>query len=227
MTFLQINPQLIEADYEGEKLILTHKKVIWWARERTIILADLHLGKSGFFRQNGIPIPSTVQAGDLQQLEEVIEQWNPLQILIVGDMFHHNHNADVEYFASWKKKYTQLSFTLVPGNHDKLLPIQYNHLGISLTSQIHTCIPFQFTHEWLPHEKYAGLCLAGHLHPAVTLKGIARQSITSPCFAITHNSIILPAFSQFTGLCSIPVYPIEKNIVVTKNSIFQLPIKPN
>ena len=42
--------------------------------------------------------------------------------------------------------------------------------------------------------------IGGHIHPGVTLIAQNRQKLKFPCYLVSENQIILPAFSQFTGL---------------------------
>ncbi len=41
--------------------------------------------------------------------------------------------------------------------------------------------------------------ITGHIHPGIVLNS-AVKSIRLPCFALSHNQLLLPAFSEFTGL---------------------------
>ena len=59
--------------------------------------------------------------------------------------------------------------------------------------------PFSFTHE--PKKKpEAQMNIAGHLHPAVQLRGKARSFLRLPCFYFNDWQGILPAFGSFTGM---------------------------
>ena len=51
-----------------EELFLFPEKVIYWPGRSTIIVSDLHLGKSGHLRKNGIPVPAGTDAADLECL---------------------------------------------------------------------------------------------------------------------------------------------------------------
>lgn len=57
--------------------------------------------------------------------------------------------------------------------------------------------PFQFTHEPQPGSTYYNIC--GHIHPAVKLKGKAKNKLTLPCFIFKKYHAIIPAFSSFAG----------------------------
>ena len=57
--------------------------------------------------------------------------------------------------------------------------------------------PFAFCHH--PRTSVSGFVVAGHIHPAVTLRGRAEQRERLPCFLVRPDLMILPAFGSFTG----------------------------
>lgn len=183
----------------NEALFLSPLRAIFWPREKILFLADLHLGKTGYFRSNGIPIPSTVMMDDLKRLSQLIKIHQPQKIIIAGDMFHHDLNTDIHLFKQWRSAYPSIAFTLVPGNHDKLLLIDYEQLDIQLTSKEHFIAPFLITHK-TPEKKEDRFVISGHIHPGYLMAGRARQFLRLPCFIVSPQHIILPAFSIFTGL---------------------------
>lgn len=44
------------------------ERCLLWEEQNTLIVADLHLGKSGHFRKAGIGIPQSIYKADLQRL---------------------------------------------------------------------------------------------------------------------------------------------------------------
>lgn len=188
----------MEIIVQNEMLILSPLRAIYWPGRRALIVADMHLGKTGYFRSKGIPIPSTVMSDDLQRLSLLIGTYQPETIIVAGDMFHHDYNADIDYFARWRQQYTGLEMLLVPGNHDKLLKIDYQALNIKLTEKKHRLEPFTIVHE--PGKTSDHFMISGHIHPGYAMAGRARQVLRLPCFIIGHHQIVLPAFSLFTGL---------------------------
>ncbi len=188
----------MEIIVQNEVLILSALRAIYWPRKKTLMLADMHLGKTGYFRSKGIPIPATVMDADLQRLSVLIDSYQPETIVIAGDMFHHDYNADIDCFAAWRQQYSATEFVLVPGNHDKLLNINYQTLNIQLTEKRHCLDPFTIIHE--PGKGADSFMISGHIHPGYTMMGRARQTLRLPCFIVGQQQIILPAFSLFTGL---------------------------
>ena len=74
--------------FAGEELMLTNQRVIFWKSESTLILSDVHIGKTAHFRKNGIAISDQVMLKDLERLSALIQHFIPNRIIIVGDLFH-------------------------------------------------------------------------------------------------------------------------------------------
>src|SRR5256885_6443915 len=55
-----------------------------------------------------------------------------------------------------------------------------------------------------PQEAPACHVLAGHVHPAVVLRGPGRDALRLPCFAVHAGFTLLPAFGLFTDMASLP-----------------------
>ncbi|MCF3109012.1 ligase-associated DNA damage response endonuclease PdeM [Niabella sp. CC-SYL272] len=191
----------ITIHYKDEIIILSAARAAYWPAQKMLILADLHLGKTGYFRAHGIPVSTGVMEDDLKRLAGLIEQFKPEQVLVAGDMFHHQFNKDVLIFKNWRQSYKELAFVLVPGNHDRHMPVDYGDLAIRVTDPEHVVAPFHFVHamDKLQNER---LIISGHIHPGYQLSGKARQSLCLPCFVYDTCHLLLPAFSAFTGLCT-------------------------
>jgi uncharacterized protein len=190
----------LEIIIRGEELVLSERRALYWKREQALVIADMHLGKAAHFRQFGIPVSSGLLTADLERLSSLIAEFQPKQLIVAGDMFHHqDHNTDLEIFASWRNAFDGLKIVLVQGNHDRLKTLQYMHMDIELYKPNLSLHPFQFIHEYTePNENY--FSISGHIHPGVLLRGSAKQAMKLPCFAVGENQLVLPAFSLFTGL---------------------------
>ena len=189
----------LEISLQKENFILSAGRALYWPAQKALIIADLHLGKTAHFRAHGLAIPATVLMEDLNRLAELIAEFQPQQLIIVGDMFHQkNINTDIEYFRQWRFLFTELEIILIQGNHDKLKPEVYEELNIT-THQTLSLQGFQLIHEDTSKEQ-KGYTMSGHLHPGVILKGKGRQALKLPCFVVGKHQLILPAFSIFTGL---------------------------
>ena len=186
----------------GEELILSKEKAIYWPAKKTLIISDLHIGKSAHFRKSGIQVPATIGAADLTRLSAEIDCYQPETLLITGDMFHHTLNSDVALFAAWRQFYPELRVLLIKGNHDTLKAADYTRLNIEVCEKELILAPFRFIHD-KPEVSDEFFNITGHIHPGITIYGKARQRLRFPCFYFSKNCAVLPAFSAFTGLSKI------------------------
>ena len=196
----------ISINFAGEQLTLNQYRSIFWDKEKSLILSDLHLGKTAHFRKNGIALPNGVIEKDLENLQKIIEHYGPEKIIIVGDLFHAELNSEIEIFRKWFESFNMIKWLLVKGNHDRFS----KKFGIE-EAQIYETETLIFSHEAL--DSLQKPQIGGHIHPGVTLMAQNRQKLKFPCFLVSENQIILPAFSQFTGL--------DTNFEKKQNSTFK------
>ncbi len=126
---------------------LLPQKALYWEEQKAIIVSDLHLGKTGHFRKEGIAVPQSVYKDDLHRLFHLIQYYKPEQLIIAGDMFHSRMNKEVDLFTRWRNDVSHLHIQLVKGNHDILLDGYYNAAGITLSHQFLHIGGFCFVHD--------------------------------------------------------------------------------
>lgn len=155
---------------------------------------------------------------------DLVQATHPARFICLGDLFHSHYNPEWEVFGELVKHFHNTSFELVLGNHDIMSEQQYRRKGI-LVHKTLRIDPFIFTHH--PMEEVEENCynVSGHLHPGVSMRGKAKQSITLPCFYFGRCSGLLPAFGQFTGLARIHPRKEDKIFVIAENKI--IPVQPN
>ncbi len=184
-------------DFAGEHLLLTNQRAVYWQRKMALILSDLHLGKAAHFRKNGIALPGAAGIQDLNRLEFLINHYQPEQVIIVGDLIHADINKEVTSFVVFTQKFPGVRFTLIKGNHDRFSAAALKNIGISFIHQELFLDPILFSHQ---NTGAASFTISGHIHPGVSIQFPAKQQMRFPCYAVSSRHIILPAFSQFTGL---------------------------
>jgi metallophosphoesterase superfamily enzyme len=64
-----------------------------------------------------------------------------------------------------------------------------------------------------------GYIFSGHIHPAVTIRGLGKQSLNFPCFYFGKRYAVLPAFSKFTGTFTIEPKAGENVFALVKQTI--------
>ena len=188
-----------QVDINGQSWYLLPEKAIYWKEKSTLILSDIHLGKSGHFRKSGIPAPSGINDENQARMTTLINQHKPDRLLILGDLFHSSVNREWFQFEEWRNRFPELHIHLVKGNHDSLHSSFYDRAEI-MVSDVHQEEGFCFKHHPTAQKSEKEMIVAGHLHPGIKLSGKGRQSLRLPCFVFRNSTIILPAFGTFTGL---------------------------
>ncbi len=206
---------MIKFELEGELLKLLPEKAIYWERLAYLIISDLHLGKAGHFRRNGIPISRNVHFEDLRILENLLRAHKPTTVVLLGDLFHSFKNNEWDDFLKFIDVYDFVKFILVKGNHDILgeYPKRLQVVDFLEVS------PFMFTHEREASPLYN---LSGHVHPGYRVRGLGRGGVTLPCFLFSSDYGVLPAFGQFTGIHKIRKKERDRIFGIVDNSVMEL-----
>jgi len=139
----------------------------------------------------------------------------------VGDLFHAEYNKDLDEFKSWLTQFNNLNIKLIKGNHDRLSDKVYQQFNIEVFNKNYTENLLKFVHDFDNIEKEY-FVISGHTHPGVFIKGKGKQRIKLPCYQVTKQQLILPAFSLFTGLNTKNAPENCKNYCFTNDGIFEV-----
>jgi len=199
--------------WQGEELLLLGERAIWDPDRRTLLVADLHLGKAETFQAHGIPVPSD---GDLETLNALIAlavRWQPEEIVVLGDLIHSRLGLTSELRQKLDALPTLLGcpLRLIGGNHDR---------G-SWIAGLRQDPPVALGPWWLSHEpdpRAGRLNLCGHLHP-VALLGRNGDRLRLSCFSYCPRSerLALPAFGALTGGMPLPAH--ERQWLVAEGTV--------
>lgn len=201
--------------------ILHCSGAVYWLERQLLLVSDAHLGKVSHFRKFGSAIPGGVIHKNFLKLDEVVRYFNPQGICFLGDLFHSTLNREWDLFRAWVQK-TDIPMLLIAGNHDIINPKKYEALGIKTVSEWAIEEGFLLTHHPEIRDGYFTLC--GHIHPAVTLRGVGRQVLKLPCFFRSGSQMILPAFGEFTGTYVMQPEEGDMVYVITKDVVMEVPV---
>jgi DNA ligase-associated metallophosphoesterase len=204
-----------------QKLWLTAQRSIFWEEQKTLIVSDLHFGKTGHFRKSGIPVPQTIYKEDLQRLVMLLNYFKPEQLIVVGDFFHSHANTELDWFKKWRNDLSHLKILLVRGNHDILKDAWYKEADIEVVEKELLIHPFLFTHDKCV-DRNDVYTFCGHIHPGIYLSGLGKQGLRLPCFYFARNHCVLPAFSLFTGMALIEPERNENVFAIVDNKLMQM-----
>lgn len=187
-------------DYAGHTVWLLPEHALWWPAQRVLFIADLHLGKAATYRALGQPVPSGTTQENLRRLSQLLLHYQPEQLVFLGDFLHAAQARTLsvlQALTAWRASLASLHCVLVRGNHDSRAGDPPPALGFEVVNEPYLLGPFAACHHPQTHTTHA--VIAGHLHPALRLRGPARDRLRLPCFCFKDRQAILPAFGEFTG----------------------------
>lgn len=164
---------------------------------RTLVVADLHLGKSAAFRAGGLPIPEGDDERDLARLAGLVTDQKADRVVVAGDLFHAPSGLTSALKQSLETFVSELAvpLVLVTGNHD----VKLRRLPEGLEARSSLDLGgLRVVHD--PADVEAGMpSICGHWHPVVRIPDGGRASLRRPCFLLRGSTLVLPAFGGFTG----------------------------
>jgi len=208
----------------GERVQLCAERALHWPRERTLFVADVHLGKAAAFRAGGVALPRGTTASDLERLAALVARSAARRLVILGDFLH---AADARVpaldaaFRGWREAHRDLDVVLVRGNHDRNAGDPPPAWNVRAVDAPHLFAPFLACHE--PHEPPTGYALCGHVHPGIRLRDGVGDHARLPCFVLGRRHALLPAFGRFTGLATVPRRAQERVVAIAGARLFPLP----
>lgn len=203
--------QPLEIALCGERVLLAPERAIVWPSRQTLIVADTHFGKDDIFRRGGIALPRGPTISDLQRISGLLERYTCTRLCILGDFVHGATalgDSFLHAFRVWRSAHASLQLDIIAGNHDR------REASAKWKSLAHWHAkplvepPFVMAHHPAAHA--AGYVLAGHLHPAIRLRGKGGAGKV-PVFWQRSDVMVLPSFGSFTGGANIE--PLEGDCV--------------
>ena len=199
-------------------------RALYWPRERTLFVADVHLGKAATFRAHGVPMPRGTTATDLARLSRLIERSGATRVVVLGDLLHAKAGrvpALDDAVCAWRAAHRAIAFVLIRGNHDARAGDPPSAWSVECRENPYAMPPFLACHE--PVTPTSGYALCGHVHPGVRLYGHGEETARVPCFVLGKRHAILPAFGRFTGLATVAPSPSTRIVAIAGPTLFALP----
>lgn len=209
-------------EISGERLLLLPERAAYWPKRRTLIAADLHLGKAASYRAGGIPLPGGITAATLERLDRALVLTAAERFICLGDLLHADSSRTAQTMAAvkaWRQEHRQLEMILIRGNHDFRAGDPPAAWGVDCTNEPLLEAPFAWQH--YPAAVESGYGVGGHLHPAVRLSG-GGFSERLPCFYFGEQYGILPAFGAFTGAMTIRPVGGDRVFVLADDAVIDV-----
>lgn len=209
----------------GEALLLRADKTLFWPAEHTLFLADVHFGKPESFRKMGIPAIGETTSKSLAMIELAMKETLSKRLVVLGDFWHARSGKTAEVLqaiSDWRNRHDSLDVHIVLGNHDfssGSLPADWQ---FKIYHHPTVMGPFVLAHEPMTHPD--GYVLSGHLHPAISIGGRARQIVKLPCFWFAKSFAVLPAFGGYTGTSLIQPTNGDRVVGIADGELLEVPM---
>lgn len=181
-----------ELTFMGERVVALATGALWVPVSRTLVVADLHLGKAErIARREGRLTPPYEARETLARLSEIVDRMDPAEVICLGDSFDDNAAAAAlpdEIAMGLSRLMAGRSWIWILGNHD---PAPTGLGGAHVASCRRGALVFRHIAEAVEIDEAE---VSGHYHPKVWLRGRGR-----PAFLVDRHRMILPAFGAYTG----------------------------
>ena len=190
--------------WQGHRLDLLAERAVWDPQQRTLLVADLHLGKAEVFQAHGVALPSDGDGASLNALLELTHRFRPAQVVVLGDLIHGRIGLTPELRLKLAALPELLGcpLRLIDGNHER--GSWFQGLQREPSSALG---PLWLSHGHEPRPGHLNVC--GHLHP-VAVVGRGNDRLRLPCFVYRRGGdptadgqpggeLVLPAFGNLTG----------------------------
>lgn len=174
-------------------------RALYWAEERALLVADLHLEKASFFARTGQMLPPYDSRETLERLAGALRLTGARRVFCLGDNFHDAGGPDRldPHAAGMLAALTRATdWVWITGNHD-----------VKGTAPVAPALPGTHLVETglggivLRHEAQPGETrpeLSGHFHPRLRVVQRGR-TIRRACVVASETRLVLPAFGTLTG----------------------------
>ncbi|MDD5417128.1 MAG: metallophosphoesterase [Candidatus Aenigmarchaeota archaeon] len=147
--------------------------------DKTLVIADLHIGMESALYHSGISIPSQIQKLE-NKINKLSKQTKAKQLIILGDLKHKvpgtYYQESIEIPAFLERLSEKLEVIVVKGNHDADL---HNISDVKIISSKGIKIGnygFVHGHAWFSKKLLdCEYLIMGHVHPAVEFKGRMKE----------------------------------------------------
>ncbi len=206
-------------DLAGHRVLATASRALVW--EETVFIADVHFGKDATFRSASLWTPPGAVEDNLTRLSQLLRTTRARRLVILGDLFHSVYAAEsVPAIRRWRELQTGCEMLVIAGNHDRHADEIARECGLKMEPEGFSLGPWKLRHH--PAEESQEFTLCGHLHPVARMQGPGRQRLRVPCFLVSPNQCILPAFGAFTGGFNVRPRREEYLLAIADDSVMRL-----
>ena len=215
----------IDIEVCDETLQLHPGRAIVWPGNRTLLIADMHLGKEHTFGRLGVPIPAGPSQQSLQRLTILVHETRPERLIVLGDLIHASPSSGESWLkslADFLDQHRGLDVQVCAGNHDRIEGQKMVDSRVQWHRQPLVDGPFVLQH--LPGDDERGYVMSGHVHPMMRITRRRSDSVRVPAFWFRRAHAVLPAFGSFTGGHAIAPTSADRVWVCGPERVIRVPV---
>lgn len=199
--------------------LLTAERAAVHLPTATAVVADLHLGYAEARRRAGEAVPEEQLDEQLAGLAQMMRSHGLRHLVIAGDLFEDGRcQQALGGFRNWLARMGMELKAVIPGNHDAMVEASFE-VGLALHAEGIRLGDWHVVHGdgLIP----AGPTVQGHEHPwlrwspssrAIRPRVFNRRNATGaidgPCYLVSRERLILPAFSR--DAAGVNVLPVSR-----------------
>jgi putative SbcD/Mre11-related phosphoesterase len=195
-------------------LWLDARRAVWLEKPRVLAVADLHLGYAWAHRSEGQLLPVHTSEDSTERLLALIGSYAPHEVVLLGDVVHRAILApalQAELRLLVEAISARARLHIVTGNHDTGLARLLAASGLANQTSPHVAFAPHFLAHGDGSGEFAaakrlqeiaasgGRVIIGHEHPAIAISDRIASRAKCPCFLVSREVIVLPAFSRWAA----------------------------
>ena len=202
----------------ADEILLDGRLALFHKIERWLAVADLHFGYELSQRAAGRLVPLWGMATISERLAELVNEYKPARLIIVGDLVH-DKTAAAEAGNLLRELGARCETVVVAGNHDRRLRAKIEMVESWQNDR------FYFHHGHCAAEPNGRIQIIGHHHPAAVISDGAGLRLKCPAFVQQANCWIMPAFSPWAAGTRWTPDESSRIWLCTADRVFALPEK--
>lgn len=177
---------------------------LWFSKERTFVIADLHLGYEAEARAEGAGVPSTQYKTIEKRIAVILKRYEPSRLVVAGDL---KHSLGRNRRQEWDEVNGLLDIldgrcepVILRGNHDNFLGTILWRRKVEMRDSVKIG-NFAVAHGHKSVRRSVKTWLAlGHEHPSLRVRDELGARAGASCFlwSSAEKVVILPAFSPIS-----------------------------
>ncbi len=206
-------------DYHSLTIELLPERAIYIPRHSSLVIGDVHIGKTTDMQREGIRIPDAVASRNIERLVELLLKVEARRCYFLGDLFHARTNREFPLFEKLVKRFNSTEFILIKGNHEFMKDHVYEGMGLKVITD-ETLSGVMLRHHPITDEVQPSI--SAHIHPKLRLRGRGRQTLVCPAFVHQGSCLVIPAFGELTGGHFMDIDKARATYVIAEEEVIAL-----